>query len=192
MNMKYLLILTFLITSSFLYKNEIIIDKNEAKKAFDLLVDIRNNPDKYYKELNYKKGLKPSSIQLKWNDTLAKIAETKAADMARRNYFGHVDPDGYGINYFINKSGYKLVPEWTKERNLNYFESIAVNSPGGEEAVKMLVIDKNTPSLGHRKHLLGLDNWNASLKDIGIGFCRRESGSKYKTYTCIIIAKHEW
>ena len=190
--MKYLVILIFLITTSFLYKNEIIIDKDEAQKAFDLLVDIRNNPDKYYKELNYKKGLKPSSIQLKWNETLAKVAETKAADMARRNYFGHVDPDGYGINYFINKSGYKLVPEWIKERNLNYFESIAVNYPNGEDAVKMLIIDKNTPSLGHRKHLLGLDNWNASLTDIGIGFCRRESGSKYKTYTCIIIAKHEW
>ena len=190
--MKYLILLTFILTTSFLQKNEIIIDKNEAKKAFDMLVDIRNNPDKYYKELNYKKGLKPSSIQLKWNDTLAKIAETKAADMARRNYFGHVDPDGYGINYFINKSGFKLVPEWTKERNLNYFESIAVNSSNGEDAVRMLIIDKNTPSLGHRKHLLGLDTWNASLTDIGIGFCKRESGSKYKTYTCIIIAKHDW
>lgn len=178
--------------TSFQNKSEVVIDKTEAQKAFHLLMDIRRNPVNYHKELGFPKSNKPSAIKLKWNEKLAGVAEAKAIDMAKRNYFGHVDPDGYGINYFINESGYKLVPDWIKNKSLNYFESLAVNTSGGEESIKYLIIDAKTPSLGHRKHLLGLDKWNASLTDIGIGFARRENGSKYKTYTCIIIAKHDW
>ena len=183
---------TLCLLTSFQNNREVIIDKAEAQKAFHLLKDIRRNPVNFHQELGFPKSIKPSTIALKWNEKLAKVAEDKAADMATRNYFGHVDPDGYGINYFINKSGYKLVPAWLKEKSLNYFESLAVNTSGGEQSIKYLVIDAKTPSLGHRKHLLGLDTWNASLTDIGIGFARRETGSQYKTYTCIIIAKHDW
>ena len=178
--------------TSFQNNSEVVIDKTEAQKACYLLMDIRRNPGNYHKELGFPKSTKPSAIKLKWNDKLAGAAEAKAIDMAKRDYFGHVDPDGYGINYFINESGYKLVPDWIKNKSLNYFESLAVNTSGGEESIKYLIIDAKTPSLGHRKHLLGLDKWNASLTDIGIGFARRENGSKYKTYTCIIIAKHDW
>jgi hypothetical protein len=95
------------------------------------------------------------------------------------------------MNYFIKKSGYKLNPKWTVEKNANCFESLAANTFSGIESIKVLVTDKNEPSLGHRKHLLGLDPWGAALTDIGIGFSRRESGSTYKTYTCVIIAKHD-
>jgi len=170
----------------------VIIDKKEAQDAFALLIDIRNNPDKYHEELNFEKGLKVSKIKLKWNDTLAKIAESKAYDMANRNYMGHVDPDGYGMNYYIKKSGFKLHPKWTTEKSANYFESLAANTYSGVESINVLVTDKDVPSLGHRKHLLGLDSWNAALTDIGIGFSKRESGSTYKTYTCVIIAKHDY
>lgn len=183
---------TLFLLASFQYKKDIIIDKSEAQKAYVLLNEIRNNPIIYHKELRFPKNTKPSSVKLKWNDKLAKVAEAKVLDMATRNYFGHVDPDGYGINHFINKSGYPLNSTWLKEKKNNYFESLTVNSNGGEEAVKNLIIDATTPSLGHRKHLLGLDDWNASLTDIGIGFARRQTGSKFKTYTCIIIAKHDW
>jgi uncharacterized protein YkwD len=189
--MKYLLIILLFFFTSFQKKDEVTIDKKEAQDAFALLTDIRNDPDKYYEELNFEKGLAVSKIKLKWNDTLAKVAEAKAYDMAKRNYMGHVDPDGYGMNYYIKKSGYKLNPRWTVEKSANYFESLAANTFSGIESIKVLVTDKNTPSLGHRKHLLGLDPWNVDLTDIGIGFSRRGSGSTYKTYTCIIIAKHD-
>ena len=72
--------------TSFQRNDEVTIDKKEAQDAFALLTEIRNNPDKYYEELNFEKGLKVSKIKLKWNDTLAKIAEAKAYDMAKRNY----------------------------------------------------------------------------------------------------------
>lgn len=190
--MKYLLLISFLIFTSFQKNDEVTIDKKEAHDAFTLLTDIRSNPDKYYEELKFEKGLKVSKIKLKWNDTLAKVAEAKAYDMAKRNYMSHVDPNGYGMNYYIKKSGYKLNPKWTVEKNANFFESLAANTFSGIESIKVLVTDENVPTKGHRNHLLGLDSWNAALTDIGIGFNRRESGSTYKTYTCVIIAKHDW
>ncbi len=61
--------------------------------------------------------------QLKWNDTLANVAEAKALDIATRQYFGHVDPEGYGMNYFMDKAGYKLDARWLSSKDMNYFES---------------------------------------------------------------------
>ncbi len=191
MKFSLLLLIAFILTS-FKSHNPVVIDKLEAQNAFIILKDIRNNPNKYFRELNFNKDLKTSTIQLRWNDTLAKVAEQKAFDMANRNYYGHIDPEGFGINHFINKSGYKLNPQWTLKKSDNYFESLAANLPTGVEFIKALVKDSLTPSLGHRIHLLGLDAWNSSLKDVGIGFSRRESGSLYKTYICVIIAKHDW
>jgi len=181
-----------LLLISFKISDNIIIDKVQAQNAFTCLNDIRTNPAKYYKDFDFLRTLKMRNTKLVWNDTLAKVAEAKAFDMAQRNYFGHVDPDGYGINYFINKSGYKLDPLWISEKELNYFESIAAGSVNGEDAVKTLIMDMNKPPFGHRNHLLGIDSWNASLNDIGIGYARSDSGSIYDTYVTLIIAKHNW
>jgi uncharacterized protein YkwD len=123
---------------------------------------------------------------------LAKVAETKAMDMAKRHYFNHVDPDGYGINYYINKAGYKLNADWLKDPKANFFESIGAGSNTGQEAIERLILDTNTPSLGHRKHLLGLDEWNASLPDIGIGYVVSNGEAPFSSYICVIIAKHDW
>lgn len=188
--MKFIILAFFM--TSFRTDNLITIDKNEGKNAFEVLLDIRKNPNKYFQQLYFDKDLKTSSTQLLWNDTLAKVAEAKVFDMANRNYFGHVDPEGLGMNYFISKCGYKLNSNWIQNKSDNYFESLAANSSTGEEAIFDLVKDSLTPSLGHRKHLLGLESWSSTLTDVGIGFSRRESGSNYKTYICVIIAKHDW
>lgn len=192
--MKILIQITLFtfILSSFKTDKSIIVDKAAAQQAFLTLQDIRKFPSKYYQELHFDKDLKASTAQLQWNDTLAKVAEAKAYDMANRNYYGHVDPEGFGINHFINEAGYKLNPKWTANKSDNYFESLTANINTGKEAIKYLVQDSLTPSLGHRKHLLGLDSWNSTLTDIGIGFVRRDTGGIYKTYICVIIAKHDW
>jgi len=168
----------------------IVVDKEEAKKAFNFINDIRTNPSKYVAEFKYDKA-KIKNTKLIWNDTLAKVAEAKAYDMASRNYFGHTDPDGYGMNYFINKAGYQLEPKWLTNKANNYFESIAAGAKDGEDVVRILVVDANTPSLGHRKHLLGMDEWNSSLVDIGIGYVKKP-GSLYGSYISVVIAKHSW
>jgi len=189
----YLLTILIFLTS-FNNDKEVSISKVEANKAFILLNDIRANPGNYYKALGFDKNLKTTKRRLVWNDTLARVAEAKARDMAERDYFAHVNPEGIGINYLISKSGYKLNSEWTKNKSDNYFESLAAGSADGEDAIKQLIIDEDDASGGyrHRIHLLGLDEWSSSLTDIGIGFASVESGSEYPTYISVIIAKHDW
>lgn len=182
-----------ILCSAFTEDDGIEIDKTEAQKAFELLMNIRENPSVYAKTLNLPATVKPAKTQLKWNSILAKVAEEKAYDMAKRNYFSHVTPDGFGINYLLKKAGYSLDKNWTKNKADNYFESMAAGFKTGEEAVLFLIEDKGVPSFGHRKHLLGIDSWNSNLTDIGIGFVRTENrNNDYETYCCIIIAKNKF
>lgn len=190
MKKLFIAAITVFISTSFKTQNEATIDKSEAIKAFTLLNDIRTNTQKYQSEFPFLEDTKVKNTKLIWNDTLARVAEIKALDMANRNYYDHVNPSGYGINYYINQSGYHLNKNWTKEKKLNYFESIAANADSGEDAIRIFIIDNGVPSLGHRKHLLGVDEWYASLVDIGIGFVRCKKGCKYQTYVSFIIAKH--
>ena len=166
------------------------LDKAEAKEAFLLINLVRTNPEKFQKEFSFLKEYKKMP-RLLWNDTLAEVAEAKALDMARNNYFAHVDGKGFGMNYYINQAGYKLDSACLVNPRANRFESLNAGGLTGKEAVKMLLIDDGVPSLGHRKHLLGIDPWSATLYDIGIGFVRSEGNTAYKTYTCILIAKHK-
>jgi hypothetical protein len=55
----------------------------------------------------------------------------------------------------------------------------------------MLIVDDGVPTLDHRKHLLGMDRWSHNLVDVGIGYARSNGNTVYKTYTCVIIAKHQ-
>lgn len=167
------------------------VNKEEAKKAFALLQAIRKDPNAFSQELKFKKNLNVSKITLKWNDTLAKVAENRAYDMASKNYFSHTSKEGYGVNYYINKAGYSLNASWLKSKSSNFFESIAANQGSGENAIKALIIDEGLSEKGHRNHLLGLDEWNSSLTDIGIGYVT-SSASTYKNYMVVIIAKHDF
>jgi uncharacterized protein YkwD len=73
------------------------LDQAEAKSVFLMLNKIRSNPKAYRNTFQQFEAVQPKP-QLKWNDTLARVMEAKALDMATRNYFAHVDQDGYGIN----------------------------------------------------------------------------------------------
>src|SRR5690606_3480351 len=125
-------------------------------------------------------------------DQLAKVAEERAKDMARRIYFDHADPSGYGPNYHINKDGYYLNPDSQKIKSINNFESIGANHETAIDGIKSFIICRASSGFMHRKHVLWMDEWNGSLKDIGIGFVRVKRGAAYKTYLCVIIAKHDW
>ena len=168
------------------------IDRKESMLAFDLLNKIRQSPEQYYSELKLYWALPITNSRLVWNDTLATAAEHKALDMAKRGYYAHVDPDGYGMNDHINRSGYKLIPSFLADKAANNFESIAAGFRTGEDAIRGLILDKNVPRMGHRNHLLGIGKWNESLVDIGIGFARCDTGCKDKSYISVLIAKHAW
>lgn len=178
----------FLLFSSSFIGND--PDEKEARAAYVLLNKVRQDPKAFLKDFPFLKDVEPKS-RLIWNDTLARVAQTKAADMAKRNYFAHVDPDGYGMNYYISQAGYTLEQAWLKDPKANYFESCNAGALNGEDAIRILLADNGVPSLGHRKHLLGLDPWSASLLDIGIGYVQADSTATYRSYTCVLIAKHK-
>ncbi|MCX6148348.1 MAG: CAP domain-containing protein [Candidatus Kapabacteria bacterium] len=176
----------------------ISIDKVEAKSAFDYLNEIRKNPRLFNIELGVDLSYVPTKDKLIWNDTLARVAENKAKDMASKEYFNHIDPAGFGMNIKINDAGYKLEPAFYSKKSLNYFESLSAGSIDGRDCIKQLILDISLePDInkGHRNHLLGIDydnsNFRSSAKDIGIGFCKAKN-RKYSSYISIIIAKHSF
>ena len=171
------------------------VDKNsytEAPKAYNLINDIRKNPSAY----SSKMGVDLSGVQarsaLTWNDALAKVAQDKAEDMAKNNYFSHTDLNGYGVNYFMYEAGYDIPESWRKNKSDNYFENIAAGNSTAEATVKQLVYDSgaDNSSAGHRASLLGISNWCSNCTDIGIGYAYNAK-STYKYYWSIIIAKHK-
>ena len=168
-----------------------LVDKKAALNAFEYLNKVRRKPADYCQTLHFSPYQVQPRAALIWNDTLALIAERKAMDMATRNYFAHVDPYGYGMNHHIDEGGYKLEAKWLKDARDNNFEALQGGADTGVDAIKDLILDRDTPSRGHRLHLLGVGSWNASLVDIGIGFVRSYKPTRYDTYVCVLIAKHE-
>jgi uncharacterized protein YkwD len=164
---------------------------SEIQAAFNYLNAVRKNPARYSNEIGVSLSGVQATHELKWNSTLAKVAQAKAQDMAKRNYFSHVDPDGNGMNIKINAAGYSLRSDWYSNRSLNYFESIAVGTTTGKEAIQLLINDSgaSNESAGHRRHLLGIDNFWSNCYDIGIGMAK---GGSYGYYWCVLIAKHDF
>jgi len=162
-----------------------------GKEAFDYLNAVRNNPAAYSDEMGVDLSAVEKRDDLIWNDALAKAAYAKAKDMAERGYFAHVNPDGYGMNYKINEAGFELADYLMSSKASNNFESIAAgtNRNSGKIMIQALIIDEGIPSLGHRKHLLGMTDFWAESKYCGIGFYKKV-GSKYTYYMCVLIAKH--
>ena len=183
---------SFIIFFIFLFKiNGFAQPTGAIKDAFDYLNAIRKNPGAYSSEISTAATKVDLSTvdpigALTWNDTLAKVAQAKAQDMVKRGYDGHLDPDGNGINILIAFAGYDIpFPEYA---DVNYYESLASGSSSPKVAIQHLINDAepNHQRAGHRKHLLGIQDSNKYLVDIGIGWV---TGGKWGTYCVIIIAK---
>lgn len=190
--MKYFILAFTLFVTQLALGQRVSVDRRQAKEAYDLLNKIRTNPEKYKKELKLFNLQKITRTKLNWNKQLAEVAEYRAKDMAKRSYFDHVSPEGYGPNYFIEEAGYKLNQSWLKKRSANNFESIAANRASATDAINALIIGREAPGYHHRTHLLGMDQWNGSLYDIGIGYVKCKGASPYESYLVVIIAKHDW
>ena len=54
---------------------------------------------------------------------LSKVARAKAADMAKRRYFAHTNPDGKGPNYMVKQAGYSLPAGYDQSADGNNIES---------------------------------------------------------------------
>lgn len=124
------------------------------------------------------------------NTTLLGSARFKAQEMATNNYFAHqsmVGPNFYWPNDLArNVFGYPLATQvlepggqfyYTLVDDSNQIESLAAGfGPGtfdytiGVNAVIGLIVDEGVPTLGHRVHLLGMDDFNALFVEAGPGY----------------------
>lgn len=190
-----LLIITGVVCFASAYKiptDEIKGDYNQAVRGFEFLKKVRKDPNAYTERLRVSLKDIPAGPELHWNDTLASVAEQKALDMASKGYFDGVDKDGYGINYYINKAGYRLADQYLKHKRDDDFEvMIAGGWKSGEEAIGGLITDKESSSGADRKFLLAMTDFSKSLTDIGIGFVVGTKETKFRYYTVVIMAKRK-
>lgn len=115
---------------------------------------------------------------------LCKVARARAADLARRGYFAHVNPDGEGPNLLVRRAGFTLPSFYDKSKGANNIESIAAKSPRG---VAQDGFDQWLGSPFHRPHLLGLTDFNRVQTYIGVGIFNSTS-APFETYYVFISA----
>lgn len=188
--MKKLLLFLFVIAlqPAFAQSRKIPITA-EQLEALKYLNAIRQNPDAFSDEIGVDLSYVQPKHPLRWNHKLYKAALYKAKDMAKRDYFAHIDPDGYGINYFIDEAGYELEESWLEEKSMNYFESLCLNySPSLIEAIDIWIIDPENDPPGHRNHILAISDFWADCVDFAIAKATRGK----KTYFCCLLAKHKY
>ena len=162
--------------------------KVAARTGFEELNAVRQDPKLYAKKYKLPAlALISPRYPLVWDDTLAKLAQQKAEDMARHNYFSHTDRRGRGMNYYLRQAGYPLPAYFSRDTRANNVESIAANTESPLVFVQQLIEDEGVPSLGHRKHLLSLNKESTPSTHIGIGIAYNPN-SRYKYYCSILIA----
>ncbi len=189
---NYLLhLLTLLLLGLSLPSNaqaDIQVDTASANQAYVYLNKFRSAPKVYGKLLKLNLSAYPARPWLEWNDTLARLALERATDLATRDYFAHVNPEGRGINIMLHDAGYSLSEYVYADPKNNWFESLQAGAHDGRSAIDDLIIDARIENKGHRKHLLGA-GFAEKLHQVGIAHIK-SYGSKYRTYTVILIASH--
>ena len=166
--------------------SSVAAQEGEIAQALEYLNRVRQNPAAFSTEIGVNLRNIAPRPQLTWNESLANAAQSKAEDMAKRNYFRHTAPGGRGINIMIHEAGYRLVDAFLDNPARNNFESITAGHDEGEAAIMSLITSR-----GHRRHLLGLSEFWANALDIGIGFAENP-GSRYRYYWVVVIAKHDF
>ena len=112
-------------------------------------------------------------------------ARTKALDLGRRNYAGHVDPDGFGPNELVKSAGYGL-PDWWEaqtDQSSNQVESLGFGYGGSLETI----FEQWTESELHRRHVLASSDFFRNHIHYAVGYAN-VPGSTYTHYFVLITA----
>lgn len=117
---------------------------------------------------------------------LTEVANAKCKDMAMQGYEGHVDPDGHGANYLARQMGY-ILPEWYSwDLDANNIESLGWGGDGHPAGIWQAWHDS---TLGHRSHILGLNDFYKHQTRVGIGYFHAPD-SRWTHYWALMTA-HE-
>lgn len=138
-----------------------------------LLNRARHDPVAYQQEQNLPVSLSDVTPQppLAVNSALFDSTEFHANDMATRNYFAHTatPPVNLTPNEMATNAGYVL-PDFYPVPG-NNIESIGAGNVinTAAEVLDLLIVDEGVPSLGHRVHLLAMNDFFADHREIGVG-----------------------
>jgi len=113
------------------------------------------------------------------------VARARAKDMAMRNYFSHVNPDGVAANYLLRQAGYQLPAWWGTDPTDNYVESIAAGYSSPSDTWTQWM---NSPP--HKEHLLAQNSFFATETHYGVGYYY-DPNSTYQYYWVVITAPPE-
>ncbi|MBI3467521.1 MAG: hypothetical protein HY000_31310 [Planctomycetes bacterium] len=148
----------------------------------------RHNPVAYQQEAGLSVDLSGVAARppLAVNDDLSDSAQYHTDDMTvAPYYFGHQSQHtGEWPNEMARDQGYVLEASWPN--NANYIESLVAGTfiNNAALALSTLIVDEGVPDLGHRKHLLGTDEFNAGNREIGVGYSVNSSAT-YTNYWAI-------
>ena len=114
---------------------------------------------------------------------LVKVAQAKAQDMLKRDYYSHVDPDGHGANWLVQQAGYRLPDAYGTGLTTNYIESITKNNPIAANAFSAFMGSPN-----HRRHIMGETDHFRAQTNFGVGFAGTFPTSAL--YWCVLSAPY--
>lgn len=100
---------------------------------------------------------------------LDKAAQIKADDMAQKNYFAHIAPDGIGPNDIIRSVGYVLPIHYLAGKN--NCESLSIGGSSPQE-----IAEGWYKSDRHRPHVYAEDKFYREQGCIGIGSAIAQDG----------------
>jgi hypothetical protein len=106
---------------------------------------------------------------------LCKVARQRAADMARRGYASHTNPEGLGPNTLVRGAGFVLPSSYDASPAGNNIESFVAAHGTPKEAVTLWL-----ESIHHRPHILGEDGFYQEQTSIGVGVVRSTQAPYYK------------
>ncbi len=118
------------------------------------------------------------------NPTLERIAREMAQDMAERDYFSHINPEGLGPNELVRRGGYPLISSYDPSLTANNIQSIG----RGGTLEQMWPLWMNSAS--HRLHLIGDGPFWIAQTDYGIGYYY-DPNSRSQHYWVILTARKE-
>ncbi|HIQ23240.1 MAG TPA: hypothetical protein EYH34_18605 [Planctomycetes bacterium] len=145
----------------------------EEQELVYLLNRARHDPVAYQLEEDLSVDLSDVSPRppLAVNDSLFASAGFHAEEMATYDYFDHQSPiTGDWPNKMARDHGYALPASWSNDAN--YIESIGAGTWYYPASVplKELIEDIGIDPPGHRIHLLGISDFHAGNREIGVGY----------------------
>lgn len=120
---------------------------------------------------------------MRCDPVLTRVARARAVDMATRQYFSHVTPEGDGPNRIVRRAGYELPTRYDTARKANNVEAIAAGYETAADAWKSWVDSRK-----HRPQVLGLNSFHAAQSDYGVGFVEAPD-SRYGFYWVLVTAR---